>query len=138
MTVNIVVVLIAAVVQFIVSALSYSPLVFGKWWSQIMETSNLSKEELAKSEKEMIPFYALQFFLTFFFTFALANHMSLLPLISPFEIAFWVWLGYIVPIQIATIIWGKTKKRFWLKQAIVMTSSQFVCLMIAAFILSSF
>jgi Protein of unknown function (DUF1761) len=137
MSVSLTAIIVATVLQFIVGALWYSPLVFGKWWMQVMEMTNKTKEEIAKIEKEMIPFYGLQFFLILFTTFALANHMSLLPGVSPIEIAFWVWLGYMAPIQIATVIWGNTKKKFWIKQIFIMVSAQFVCMMIAGVIFAN-
>jgi Protein of unknown function (DUF1761) len=138
MEINYIAIFIATVLQFILGALWYSPLMFGKWWMQIMEMTSKTKEEMARMEKEMMPFYGLQFFLILFSTFALANHLALLPAVSPIEISFWVWLGYMMPIQIATVIWGNTKKKFWAKQIFVMTSAQFVCMMIAGIVFSNF
>ena len=71
--VNYTLILAATVVQFVLGALWYSPLMFGKIWMQVMEMGNKSKEELAKLQKEMAPFYALQFVLAFITTFCLAQ-----------------------------------------------------------------
>ncbi len=122
--------------QFIVGALWYSPLMFGKWWMEIMECTNLDKDELKKMQKEMMPFYALQFFLTLFATISFAN---LVPYISSFgiyHIAFWIWLGFISPALVGAVIWGNTKKKYWIKQIFVMLSMQLVGLMFASFILT--
>ena len=127
---------LATVAQFVLGALWYSPLMFGKWWMEIMECTNLSKDELKKMQKEMMPFYALQLFLTFFTTVSFAN---LLPYISGFSIyhvAFWIWIGFMVPIQIASVIWANTKKKYWAKQIFVMIGMQLVGIMLASLILS--
>lgn len=128
-------IVVATLVQFVLGALWYSPLLFGKIWMQIMEVTQMSKEQMQKMQKEMMPFYALQFFLTLFSTFSLVNLAVFTPF-SLYHVAFWIWLGFIVPTQIAGVIWGNTKKRFWLKQTLIMITYQLVGIMIAAFILS--
>ena len=136
MQVNYTLVVVASIIQFIVGALWYSPLMFGKWWMQIMEVTHLGKEELQKMQKEMGPFYALQFFLTLFTTASFANLMPYISSFSIYHVAFWLWIGFIVPIQISTVLWGKTKKRYWAKQIFVMVSMQLAGIMLAAFVLS--
>jgi hypothetical protein len=130
----------AAIVQFILGALWYSPLIFGKWWMQIMDMSHMSKEELAQMEKEMIPFYALQFVTTLITTFCLANVLAFGLMANPdysvYGAAFWTWFGFIAMTQISSVIWGNTKKKHWCKQLFVMLSMQFVGIMLATFILS--
>ncbi len=135
--VNYTLIVVAAIAQFILGGLWYSPLLFGRWWMEIMEHTNLSKEELQKMQKAMSPFYAMQFLLTLFTTVSFAN---LLPYISGgfsiYHIAFWIWIGFIAPIQIASVVWGSTKRKYWLKQIFVMLSMQLVGIMLAAAILS--
>lgn len=135
METNYMLIVVASLAQFILGALWYSPIIFGKWWMEIMEVNNISKEKLQEMQKKMGPFYALQFLLTLFSTFALVNLTVFTPF-SLYHLAFWIWIGFIVPTQIAGVIWGNTKKRFWAKQIFVMTSYQIVGLMLAAWILS--
>ena len=135
MEVNYTLIFLATIAQFILGALWYSPLMFGKWWMQIMEATHLSKEELKKMQKEMAPFYLLQFLLTLFTTVAFANLAAYIIVFSLYHLAFWVWVGFIAPIQIGTVLWGKTAKRYWVKQILVMTSYQLVAIMIASWIL---
>ena len=136
MEINYTLVIIATLLQFIVGAIWYSPLMFGKWWMEIMEATNISKEELAKMQKEMGPFYALQFFLTFFTTFSFINLVPYIPTLTMYHLAWWIFIGFIFPVQIGTVIWGKTKKKFWLKQIFVMGTYQLTILMLMSFILS--
>jgi hypothetical protein len=128
-------IILATFAQFILGAFWYSPLLFGKWWMEVMEATQMSKEELKKLQKEMTPFYALQLFLTLFMTFSFANLIPFIPGFSTYHIAFWIWIGFITPVQISSVIWGNTKKKYWIKQLFVMLSMQLVGIMLAAWIL---
>jgi hypothetical protein len=131
---------VATVAQFILGAVWYSPLMFGKWWMQIMEVAHLDKESLAKMQKEMAPFYALQLMLTLVTTFCLANVLAFGTMANPdysvYGAAFWTWFGFIATTQVSTVIWGNTKKKYWAKQLFVMLSMQLVGIMLATLILS--
>ncbi len=136
MTIHYSLVLVATLAQFVLGALWYSPLLFGKWWMQIMECDTLSKQELQKMQKSMMPFYFLQLLLTFLTTASLANLMPYISAFSIYHVAFWVWIGFIAPLQISSVVWANTKRKFWLKQIFVMMSNQLASLMLAAWILS--
>lgn len=127
-------VILATIAQFILGALWYSPLMFGKWWMQIMEV-NCSEDEKKKMQKQMFPFYFLQLLLTFFTTINLATLIVLLPQFSAYSLATHILLGFIVPTQIGAVIWANTKKKYWLKQIFVMVAYSFVGIMLAAWIL---
>ncbi len=137
---NYTLILLATVAQFILGAMWYSPLMFGKWWMEIMESTHLSKEELQKIQKAMAPFYGLQFLLTVLSTFVLSLFIHYLQMANvgfyAYGIAGWVWLGFIVPSQVAGVVWANTKQKYWVKQIFVMTSYSLVAMMIAAWILS--
>ena len=132
-------IVIASVLQFALGALWYSPLMFGKLWMQIMEAPHITKEEMHKAQKEMMPFYCLQFLLTITFTFILAIFVNFSKIyasnFSPSYIAILVWLGFIVPTQIGSIIWANTKKKFWIKQIVIMAMYQLIAIIIATFVL---
>lgn len=133
-------IVIATLLQFILGALWYSPLLFGKWWMEIMEVTHLSKERLKEMQKEMAPYYGLQFVLTLIYTFVLElaiNYIQLVNLdITAYTVAAWIWIGFVVPTQISGIVWSNTKKKFWVKQIFIVTTYQLVGIMLAACILS--
>ena len=133
--INFISVLIATIAQFILGALWYSPILFGKTWMKIMGGDLLSKEEISKMQKSMTLFYLLQLFLTLVTTFVFANAIAVDPFKMPFALAFWIWIGYMVPIQIGSVIWGKTERKYWVKQSLIMIGYQFVAIMLAAAIL---
>jgi hypothetical protein len=136
MEVNYVLVGVATVVQFVLGALWYSPVLFGKIWMEIMECTNIPMEELKKMQKEMAPFYGLQLFLTLLTTVAFANLVPYVTAFSIYHLAFWIWVGFIAPIQIAGVVWANTKRQYWLKQILVMISFQLVSIMLTAWILT--
>ena len=125
----------ATIVQFIFGAVWYSAL-FGKAWMRIMEVEQVSKEELSKMQKDMMPFYFLQLFLTGFTTFAFANLLPVVPGMTPYHLAFWLWIGFVAPATVTTVLWGRTKKQFWLQQITIMLSAQIIGMMLMAYIVS--
>ena len=133
---NLTLVLVATVVQFILGGLWYSPLLFGNWWMEFMEATHCSPEEIKKMQKSMAPFYLLQLVLTLLGTISLANLMPYVSGLSFYHLAFWMWIGFVAPTEVASVIWGRTQRKFWLRQIFVMVSCQFFCLMLAAWILS--
>jgi ABC-type phosphate/phosphonate transport system permease subunit len=144
---NYTLIIVAAVAQFILGALWYSPLMFGKWWQEIMDMTHISMPELKKLQQAMMPFYGLQFVLTLVMTFIFAHVTNYTIQVEGEAIRsayfyervldiFPLWIGLIVPTQISTVIWGNTKKKHWPKQLFVMLGMTFVGTMIAALILS--
>lgn len=133
-------ILVATLVQFFLGALWYSPLMFGKWWKETMQISHFTHEEMEKMQNNLSPFYSLQIILTGIFTSILAFDLYYAKLanigLSPYVIAGGIWFGFIMPVQVAGVVWGSTQKKFWIKEIIIMTSYQFVGIMLAAFILS--
>lgn len=136
MEVNYTLVIVATLAQFVLGAVWYSPLMFGKWWMEFMDCAKLTKAELQKMQKAMTPFYGLQLLLTLFTTVSFANLVPYISAFSIYHIAFWVWIGFIVPVQISSVIWANTERKFWLKQIFVMVSNQLASIMLTAWILS--
>lgn len=129
---NFLLILLTSVTQFIVGALWYSPVLFGKICMNIMEAEHHSKEELAKMQKGMMPFYGLQFFLTVASSVFLFYFLREFTLVSALELALFVWALLIVPTQVSSVIWGNTKKSKWAKQIAITTGCSLVCYIIAA------
>lgn len=108
---------LATVIQFIVGALWYS-VFFGKKWSQIMGFDQLSKEEQQALGNSMTPFYGLQLGLTI-----LASICWSLLLVNSNEqnwvLMNLVFAGVVIPIQIQSVIWANTNKKYWAMQLII-------------------
>lgn len=138
MDINYVGILVATMVTFVLGGLWYSPLMFGKWWMQIMECDTLSQEELKKMQKKMAPFYGLQLLLTLMTTVVLSIFITdvLNSDADTYFMTALIWVGFIVPTQIAGVVWANTKQKFWAKQIFIMISFQLVAIMLSAWILS--
>lgn len=128
-------IIVAAVAQFVLGAVWYSPLLFGKSWMKIMGADQLSPEALKAMQKAMAPFYGLQLGLTLWSTFALAQLALAVPL-GIVHLAFWILIGFIIPVQIGAVIWASTPKCFWLRQLAIMISYQTVAFLGAAYLLT--
>lgn len=126
----------ATIAQFVLGALWYSPLLFGKFWMKVVGAEGCDPEEIKAMQKQMAPFYALQFVITVLYTFVLNILLVNATSYDPYAVALLVWFGFIVPTQVSGVVWGGTKKELWAKQIGVMTSYQLVGILIATFILS--
>jgi hypothetical protein len=107
--VNLVAVLVAAVAAFVFGSLWYSPLLFGNVW-----------KKLAGVKKGKLNYMWLRFLVyllaTLVMAFVLAHFLAFAAAITVVEgliTAFWLWLGFIVPITLGGILWeNKSVKLF--------------------------
>ncbi len=127
---------IATIAQFILGALWYSPLIFGKWWMEIVGADKCTPEEIKAMQKQMSPFYIVQLVITFVSTATLAMFIQAMPAYSAYMTATVIFGGFILPLQISGVMWGGTKRSLQGKQLLVLTLGQFACMMLAAWILS--
>ena len=113
-SINLVAVLVAALVAFIVGSLWYSPLLFGNVWMK-----------LAGVKKKKDPFMWVRFLVYFVgllvMSFVLAHFLiftSAVTYVDGLVTIFWLWLGFIAPITLGGILWeNKSIKLFVLNNA---------------------
>lgn len=103
-------VFLAAVSSMVVGFIWYNPAVLGKPW---MRASGLPAEGLKKAQKEMGKWYGVSFVLALVTAYVLSHVMTLsvnffhYPLLSTGLItAFWMWLGFVMPVQVTGEIFG--------------------------------
>ncbi len=123
---------------FILGAVWYSPLMFGNLWAKINGADKYTKEELQKLEKEMTKFYLLQLFLTILTMFVLYQNIKYFGAEKGIWFALFMWLGYVMPTQVAGVIWSNTEKKYWFKQICILASCQLVAFLVAGYIFSVF
>lgn len=106
----------------VIGTLWYGPL-FGKLWMKITGAPTMTKEELAKAQKEMMPYYFFQFVFSLVTSFVLYYFVQLIGV----HVAFWIWLGFAMP-QAAGAMWD-TEPKYAVKKFLVISGYYLVVLM---------
>ena len=136
MNINLMAVVLASIAEFIIGAIWYMP-VFGKLWGKIHGFDHLSKEEQAAMQKGMTPLMGAQFASTLVTTYVLAGLINALPDYSDYNLALMAWLGFVVPTQVAAVIFGNTPKKWFVTKTLIMAGGSLLCLLVAAAILKA-
>ncbi len=116
MEINYIALLLSAVASMIIGSIWYGPL-FGKKFMKAMGMDTRSPDKQASMRASMMKAYAGQFIasLVMFFVFAwyigLSGHTGVL---GGLNNAFWVWIGFVVPIKLGDALWGGNMTLFWL------------------------
>ncbi len=115
-SVNLWAVLASAVVSMIIGSIWYGPL-FGKMFLKAMGMHEWSEEKKAGMKKGMMLTYIWQFIasLVMFYVFAwMMGALGAKTAMDGVQGAFWVWLGFVVPVKFGEALWGGKMKLFWL------------------------
>lgn len=101
--VNLLAVLLAAIVYFILGGIWYSPKVFGHYWTA---HHGLDMDQL----KPPVWVYFAEFFLDLLTAYVLAVFISLSSKTGwkdGIGVAFWIWLGFVLTFELSGMIWAK-------------------------------
>jgi len=115
-SVNFWAVLVSAVASMVIGSIWFGPL-FGKVYMNAMGMDKMSPEQQAAMKKSMMLTYLWQFLasLVMFYVFAwLMGALGANSIMNGFQVAFWVWLGFIVPLKFGDALWGGKMTLFWL------------------------
>lgn len=104
-------ILAAGVSGVIIGMVWYAPAVFGNTWMKLAGITDKMREEGKKTMPKMA-------FLAFVAAVVLAWVMAHFAIIwgaftigSALELAFWIWLGFMLPVQLSAVLWeGKSMK----------------------------
>lgn len=136
--VNYVAVLLAGVVSMALGFLWYSPMVLGKQW---MKEKGYTQESLKKAQATMGKLYGVSFVVSLITAYVLSHVMTLSQnflqystLQTGLTTAFWMWLGFMMPVQLTATIFGSKK---W-KLLGIDTGYQLVSLMAMAVVIAIF
>ena len=111
--VNYLAVLFAGVASMIVGFLWYSPMLFGNLWMKLM---GHTKESMEKEKKNMGKTYGTSFVLSLVTAYVLSHVISLSQNFYGYDAittgvtsAFWMWLGFVMPVQSTDMLFGSKK-----------------------------
>jgi hypothetical protein len=138
MEINLLIVLVCGVVAMVIGALWHGP-IFGKafmWANNWPDWEGYSKEEQQKKQKEMMPMYGVQFLFSLLQIYILAHFLKGWSDASPYEVAVWLWLGFMVPVVAGNAIWNINSGKQRLTLFGVVAGYQLVSMLAFAFILS--
>ena len=116
MTINYIAVVAAAVASMIIGAMWYGPL-FGKRYIRAMGWENKSPAEKKAMQKGMMWSYLWQFIASIVAFYVLDRFMNATgdtSVAGGMVVAFWGWLGFILPMKFGDMLWGGKKTIFWL------------------------
>jgi hypothetical protein len=116
--VNYLAVLLAGVVTMVVGFLWYGPMLFAKPWMKLM---GHTKESIEKEKTNMGKTYGTSFVLALVTAYVLSHVMTLSQnfyntsaVATGLTSAFWMWLGFIMPVQATDVLFGSKKFRLFL------------------------
>ncbi|MEZ0209027.1 MAG: DUF1761 domain-containing protein [Candidatus Paceibacterota bacterium] len=122
-----------AIFLFVMGMLWYGPL-FGKTWMKIVGAPQMSKEEMARLQKEMMPYYGIQFIFTLITSYVLYAFVQMSGMGVAF--GFWIWLGFAVPMA-GGAMWD-TKKGLQMTKFLVSAGFQLVTLLVLSWVFTNF
>lgn len=137
MEINIIAVSVATIAMFAVGAVWYMAL-FSKKWAEMHGMDKLSDKQMKEMSAKMGPYYGLQLIMTIISAVVLAYLIGELPNMSPFMVAFLVWVGFVLPADVSSVIFGGTKSQHMMPKIMIQASEALVRLLVAAWIISLF
>lgn len=134
MELNYTAIIVATIAQFIFGAIWYMP-VFGEIWGRIHDFDKVPAEKQKEMMKGMWKFLLMQFIFTLVTTIVFA---ILLTGFSSdwniYKLAFLFWLGFILPTQVAAVIFGGTKPGWILTKIGISAGASLGCMVIIAIV----
>ena len=132
MQLNYTAILVATIAQFIFGAIWYTP-IFGKLWGRIHDFDKVSAEKQKEMMKNMWKPLLVQLIFTFVTSFVFALLLHGFPSDwNVYGLAFFFWLGFILPTQVAAVIFGGTKPEWVMTKTLIMAGAALGCMEIAA------
>lgn len=132
---NFLAVLVAGLASMGLGFAWYSPVLFGNPWMKMM---GYTKESMAEAQKKMGMMYVLSFAATLITAWVLTYAVQYTQygtrgdwLVVGISTGFWVWLGFIAPVQLTDVIFGNKQWKLYA----INTSYQLVSLLIMGAIL---
>lgn len=116
MGVSILAIVVSAVASMVVGSIWYGPL-FGKMFQREMGMDQWSPEKQAEEKKKMGKLYGMQFAASIVMFYVLAAFVAKqggMDVQTGITVAFWAWLGFVVPTKFGDALWGGNMRLFWL------------------------
>ena len=109
-------ILLSAVASMVIGSVWYGPL-FGKRYMVALGMDQWTPEKKEAMKRTMMLSYAGQFVASLLMFFVLAWYTALsghTGVLGGINNAFWVWIGFVVPLKLGDALWGGKMVLFWL------------------------
>lgn len=131
-------VFVSSITVMIIGFLWYSSILFGKQWAKL---KGYTEESLKVEQKKMGKFYGLSFAAVIFMAYVLSHVMALSNAFYNYNMlqtgltsAVFMWLGFVMPVQLTSQIFGEKKWRLFL----IDTGYQLISLVAMGVVISFF
>lgn len=132
-SINLIAVLVAALVSMGIGMLWYSPLLFLKPWLQasgLNEKKHKTTKGTAMAQTMFVAF--LGNLLTSYVLAHFVNYTAATTAFMGAQTGFWLWLGFVAPVQLGSVLWEKKPAEYFL----INTAHQMVNLLVMGAILA--
>lgn len=134
MDINLWAVLAGTAVMFVFGAFWYM-VPFGRIWGEMHGFDKLSKAEQDAARQKMGPFYAAQILVTVISAYVLTHFLTNYTDLAFYKLAFFVWLGFVMPAQVSDILFGGTAPKWLGKKIAITTVEALLRLLLAAWVI---
>lgn len=137
MEINLLAVLAATAAMFATGAVWYMAF-FSKQWGEIHGFEKLSKKEQQEMQAKMGPYYGAQIVVTFVSAWMLAFFLGAVSSLEWYVVALYLWLGFIVPTEVSSVIFGGTEGRWILSKIVISIGGSLATTLVGAWVISLF
>lgn len=136
-TLNWLAIIVITIVSFFGGAAWHGKYLFGKLWLRIHYGKDIfTDEEMKRAMEGMWKIMLAEFISTFFMVMTLDFLTKIIVGFSAVYIAFMVWIGFVLPSMISTVIWGNDPKKWMVPKILISGSFRLVALLFSGYILS--
>ena len=130
-------IVIMTVACFALGAVWHGPL-FGKLWMRIHHgKDSFNEAEMQESMKDMWKLMVAEFIATGLMVMHLAVLIEIIPSFSGMHLAFFVWIGFVLPTMTSTVIWGADTKKYMVTKIAVSSICRLIGLLAAGYVFSN-
>ncbi len=133
--------LVASILSMVLGALWYGPL-FGKKWMHIIGAKEMKAEENLPAgqagkqmQKQAMPLYLIQFLLTLFQVYVLAQYIAGWTDASGIENSLWIWAAFVMPTIAGASMWNNDSKEIAWSRFLIQGGYQLVLFVIFGLVL---
>lgn len=135
MTINYLAIILFTIVSFVGGSVWFSEILFGKIWMRIHGGNMRSSEELKIMKKDNKTFMIVEFFSTLVLNYILYLIVfETLTISSALTTTSLLWLGFVLPTTVSTVIWGMDAKRWMIKKIAISSVYRLIMMLLAAWI----